>query len=182
MMLSKKECRSAIRTRVKAMSECEKKTESEKTMQAVEQLEEFKAAKTILAYWSLPDEICTHQFVEKWSKHKRVLLPVVVGDDLEIREYKGRESMAEGAFGILEPQGKAVTDLSSIDLSIIPGMAFNPTTGARLGRGKGYYDRLSVTLSPHTYNVGVCFNAQICADFKTDEWDMMVAKIITANE
>ena len=45
----------------------------------VEQTEEFRNSKTILAYWSLPDEVQTHDFVMKWYQKKRVLLPLEIG-------------------------------------------------------------------------------------------------------
>ena len=41
-----------------------------------------------MAYYSLTDEVDTHEFVRKWSREKRILLPVVVGDDLELRVYR----------------------------------------------------------------------------------------------
>ncbi len=31
----------------------------------------------------------THEFIRRWSREKRILLPVVVGDDLELRLYTG---------------------------------------------------------------------------------------------
>ena len=41
----------------------------------------FKEAHTVLLYYSLPDEVHTHAFVEKWKSAKRILLPVVVGNE-----------------------------------------------------------------------------------------------------
>ena len=54
----------------------------------------FRAANKVLLYHSLNDEVDTHAFIQKWSSEKRILLPVVVGDDLELRMYTGPEDMS----------------------------------------------------------------------------------------
>lgn len=95
----------------------------------------------VLLYYSLKDEVDTHEFVRKWSREKRILLPVVVGDDLELRVYTGPEDLATGSYGIEEPTGELFTDYAAIDFVAVPGVAFD-NAGNRLGRGKGYYDRL----------------------------------------
>lgn len=77
---------------------------------------------------------------------KQILLPVVTGDDLELRVYTGPGDLATGAYGIEEPTGALFTDYDAIDFIVVPGVAFD-RNGNRLGRGKGYYDRL---LPPHT--------------------------------
>lgn len=68
------------------------------------------------------------------------MLPVVNGDDMELKVYSGKECMHKGSYNIYEPQGETFTDLVSIDAAIIPGVSFD-RHGNRLGRGKGYYDR-----------------------------------------
>lgn len=64
--------------------------------QSPEKLEEhprFRQAKTLLLYYSLPDEVQTHDFVERWSKSKQIILPVVKGDELELRQYTGKQDL-----------------------------------------------------------------------------------------
>lgn len=51
----------------------------------------FTQAETILLYYSLPDEVQTHDFVEKWSWNKNIILPVVKGEELELRRYTGKQ-------------------------------------------------------------------------------------------
>ena len=53
-----------------------------------------------------------------------------------------------------------VGDLASLELALIPGLAFD-LAGNRLGRGGGHYDRFLATLPPHTLTMGVAFDAQI---------------------
>lgn len=137
----------------------------------------FQAADTVLLYHSLPDEVDTHGFVEKWSKTKRILLPVVAGERLELRAYTGHEHLTQGAYGIGEPDGPAFTDYGAIALAVVPGVAFD-RQGNRLGRGKGYYDRLLEHL-PATYKIGICFPYQIVNSVPTEALDIRMDEIIT---
>lgn len=134
---------------------------SENIMRRLEDNEVFKAAQTVMLFHSLPDEPCTHGLVARAAASKRVVLPVVVdGENLELREYRGDGDLRRGAFNILEPCGPAFTDFAAIDMAAIPGVAFDPP-GNRLGRGKGYYDRLLERLRPWRIpTMGVCFDFQ----------------------
>ena len=137
----------------------------------------FRTAHTLLLYYSLPDEVNTHDFIRKWSAHKQILLPVVIGDDLELRRYTGPADLKKGAYGIEEPVGEPFTDYDSIDLAIIPGVAFD-THGNRLGRGKGYYDRLLPRL-PHTYKIGICFPFQLVEEVPTEAQDVRMDEVLS---
>ena len=136
----------------------------------------FQQAHTILIYHSLPDEVNTHDFIRKWSVQKQILLPVVIGNDLELRLYTGPQDLKEGAYGIEEPVGEPFTDYASIDLAIIPGVAFD-AHGNRLGRGKGYYDRLLPRL-PHTYKIGICFPFQLLEEVPTEALDVRMDEVL----
>ena len=133
--------------------------------------ERYKTAKTILLYCPLPDEADVFPLIDNaFSNGKCVLLPKVVGDDLELRIYKGVESLTRGAYGILEPTGEVFLDYDAIDLAIIPGMAFD-RLGNRLGRGKGYYDRLLPRLK-NAYKIGVCFPFQYFDEIPSEAHDV----------
>lgn len=128
-------------------------------LRVLEQHPCFVQARTVLLYHSLPDEVFTHAFIDRWCVEKEIVLPTVVGDDLELHLYTGPECLSLGSYGILEPSGELFTDYERITLAVIPGMAFD-LQGNRLGRGKGYYDRLLPRLS-HAYKLGLCFPFQI---------------------
>ena len=156
------------------------KSQSAKVLAALEAHPAFRAANTILLYHSLKDEVDTHEFIRKWSKEKRILLPVVVGDDLELRIYSGPEDMATGSYGIEEPTGEVFTDLAAIDFIAVPGVAFD-SKGNRLGRGKGYYDRLLPRV-PTAFKAGICFPFQLVEEVPAESHDIRMDIIITSNE
>ena len=96
-------------------------------LEKLEQHPKFASARTVLLYYSLDDEVQTHDFVEKWHRQKTVLLPVVKGDELELRIYTGRQNLKTGeAYHIEEPTGEAFTAYEKIDFAIIPGVSLMP--------------------------------------------------------
>lgn len=122
----------------------------------------LKAAHTLLLYYSLPDEVDTHTYVDHLlNLGKRILLPMVVDDEnMIIREYTGKTDLRQGAFHIWEPTGRIVppSEYKDIEVGVIPGVSFDKDRN-RLGRGKGYYDRF-LRQVPHLYKIGVCFDFQ----------------------
>lgn len=145
----------------------------------VEQSEAFREARVVLAYYSLSDELFTHDFVQRWADKKTILLPKVVGDDLTLHRYTNVMSMSEGAFGIMEPCTPEFTDYAAVDVVIVPGVAFD-RQGNRLGRGRGYYDRLFTSRLPHNvYKVGVCYPFQLVESVPTEPGDVQMDEIVT---
>ena len=119
----------------------------------------------------------THDVSSLYGEGKTVVLPVVTGEgEMELRVYHGADSLRRGAFDILEPVGERFTDYESIDLAVIPGMAFDDS-GHRLGRGKGYYDRFLVNL-PHCYKIGMCFDFQRVEHVPCESTDIAVDEVI----
>lgn len=147
----------------------------------INKVENHKAvarAETVLMYHSLPDEVDTHDAVNRLAESgKTVLLPKVTGEsEMELRIYRGEGDLRKGAFGIMEPSGELFTDYDSIDVAIIPGMAFD-AGGNRLGRGKGYYDRLLARI-PDVYKIGICFDFQKVESVPADINDIKMDEVI----
>lgn len=135
-------------------------------------------AETILMYYSLPDEVFTHEAVHLLCENgKTVLLPRVIdGENMEIRIYSKPADLALGHYGIMEPTGALFTDYAAIDVAVIPGMAFD-AQGHRLGRGKGYYDRF-LPKATRAYKIGVCFDFQKQETIPTDAYDITMDCVI----
>lgn len=148
-------------------------------LEKLEQHPRFRAAKTVLLYYSMSDEVQTHAFVDKWYRQKTILLPVVKGNLLMLRRYAGKDSLQTGeAYRIEEPIGEEFTKYEEIDLAIIPGVSFDPQ-GNRLGRGKGYYDRLLPLLQ--SYNIGICYGFQVSPRIPTEIFDRKMDEVWTEN-
>jgi len=149
---------------------------SRSIFEAVERLPEFQASRAILAYWSLPDEVNTHTFIQKWYKTKTILLPLVVGNDLELRLFTGMDCLEpQPPFGILEPVNSVPFSIETVDLIVVPGVAFDANMN-RMGRGKGYYDKLLT--GRIIFKVGVCFSFQMIENVPTEEFDVQMDRVI----
>ncbi len=173
-MNPKSEVRKYIAEKKKEYTESELAKESLILTNRLIQLACFKKAQTILLYHSLPDEVSTHQLISSWCNKKEILLPVVHGDELLIKKYS--KNLSTGSFGILEPIGPNFINFNKIDLAIIPGVAFD-NEGRRLGRGKGYYDRLLPKIK--AYKLGICFPFQLIDKVPTDEYDIRMDEILS---
>ena len=136
----------------------------------------FVKAQSVLLFHSLPDEVDTHTLIDCYARSKQIILPSVCGDDLQLHVYHPDLPTAKGPFGIVESQGTLVTDYTHIDLAIIPGVAFD-RQGNRLGRGRGYYDRLLPHLSCPL--IGLCHPFQIVTAIPTEPHDKQVDEIIS---
>ncbi len=177
-MEDKKQIRKFIAAKKKFMPKSELQNRSDVIMKEIELSQEFIAAKTILAYWSMPDEVQTHQFIEKWNDVKNFLLPQVDGDNLKVRVYEGPKSFKKNpSFNVYEPTGKEEKNLNKIDLVIVPGIAFDRKNN-RLGRGKGYYDRF-LTKVKKAVKMGVAFDFQLVREIPVDKTDVPVDLVIT---
>ncbi len=171
---SKKEWRAEIRRRKNSYSKEQLAEMSSLLTQRIALHPHFQEARLVLLYHALPDEVDTASLFHRPD----ILLPKVSGpSSMELRRYEGAGSLEPGAFGILEPTGPIFTDYDRIDLAIVPGMAFD-TEGNRLGRGKGYYDRM-LPLLKHAYKIGVCFPFQhITPSLPTTPTDVRMDEVI----
>lgn len=174
----KAELRNEIRRRKQQFSDAQLKEMSVGPIARLLDNEHIREAQTILMYYSLPDEVCTHKAVDKLvSMGKRVLLPAVTGENtMQLHAYEKAADLKCGAYNIMEPAGEVFDDLQKIDVAVIPGMAFD-SHGHRMGRGKGYYDRF-LALVPQIYKIGLCFDFQLVGNIPCTPLDINMNEVI----
>ena len=173
-MTSKTEIRSAIKALKKQHSKEELQAQSELIMRKLEQHPDFLKAQKIMLYSSLPDEVQTQAFIEKWRHQKHIILPTVVGDDIIPVELAANTGFAVGDFNILEPQNDAYH--GDFDLIVVPGVAFD-RMGNRMGRGRGFYDRL-LKSTPQAVKVGVAYGFQLLDEIPVEPHDVKMNAVI----
>lgn len=171
--------KSDIRRKIKnlrlMLSEAEKMSAADEVFDQLEKTAAFMMADNILMYHSLPDELSTIKFLRKWGGRKHFFLPRVNGVNLDILPYE--ETRLElGSFQIEEPTGDNYADVDDIELMIIPGVAFDRRRN-RLGRGKGFYDRL-LAASKAT-KIGVGYEFQLLDELPAEPHDIPMDMIIT---
>lgn len=176
--MRKEEIRSRIKARKAMLTDAERRSAAEAVFSVLENSVAFMLADNILLYHSLPDELSTRGFIEKWHSRKNFFLPRVNGVNLDVLPYN-RSSLRLGAFQIEEPEGDDVRDISSIELIVVPGVAYD-RRGNRVGRGKGYYDRM--LSSTRATKVGVGYDFQLVDDIDADPHDVAMDLIVTEHE
>ena len=175
MQMTKYDVRQQIRNLKNMLSEVEKITAAADVFDRLEHSAAFQLAEKILMYHSLPDELHTHSFLSKWSGRKKFYLPRVNGADLELLPYN--ESRLEiGSFHIEEPSGDEVVPVDEIEMIVVPGVAFD-RKGNRLGRGKGFYDRL--LRSARAVKIGVGYEFQLVDELPAEPHDVPMDIVIT---
>lgn len=114
-----------------------------------------RSARTVMVFESKPGEPDSEPFLA-WCRKlgKRLVIPVA------------------------SPDATPPADPASIDVAIVPGLAFTPA-GERLGQGGGWYDRVLAETRGDCVVIGVCFAAQLVEEVPVDEYDRPVDVVVT---
>lgn len=142
----------------------------------------WKARGTIAMFGGLRSEPDLVSSFMPWlhAQGWRTVFFAVEGIDLIPIEVTTQEDLKRGAMGVWEPSGSTQVTLNSIDIILVPGLAFGLRDGARLGRGGGFYDRLLA--HPETARarrIGIAFHVQMLPDVPCEAHDIGVSEIIT---
>lgn len=172
----KRTIRRAVRADITKLSDAEKENLSAQIFSRIAELQQVRHASVVAIFASLPDEPQTAAIIEQLAQSKRLVLPRIEGDEMEF--YDISEGLHEGAFGIMEPIATTPIAPNEIDVMILPGVAFT-RKGARLGRGKGFYDKYLTRNGFRAYTIGACFPCQIVEDIPTEQHDKIVDKVVT---
>ena len=177
-MLDKRQIRQEIKHRKQGITPDERERLSRQICRAIESLPGFERVVHLMLYHALPDEVDTRPLLSKWARDKQLYLPIVDGDDLIVAPYAGGD-MKQGAFHIWEPTDTTAIDPARLEWIVVPGVAFDRQMN-RLGRGKGFYDRL-LQQTP-ARKIGICYGLQLVDEIPTEPHDMKMDLIITEND
>lgn len=156
---------------------------SESICQNILNSDHYKSADTILAYMALADEVDLQSVIENAIEEgKKLYLPKVdpKSTSMEFYRYNHNNRTITGAFGIQEPDETIPFQLKpeSKVLVLVPGRGFSKT-GARLGRGKAYYDTYFSQIHQKLTMAGICFECQIIQDLPVESHDIFMDLVIT---
>lgn len=175
--MDKKELRKAMKARNLALDAARRSEAAARVMERVEALPAFAGARCVALFCSLPDELPTAEAFARWRSGRRLAVPRVEGDTMRFFRYDPA-TMAAGAFGIEEPgPGAEECAPGEIDLMLVPGVAFT-AAGARLGRGRGYYDRYLSQPAFRGAKVGVCYAHQLASEIPVEPHDVRMDLVV----
>lgn len=148
-------------------------------------LPEYAAARTVMFYVDVRTEVRTRHFLPTALSHgKRIVVPYCVEGDLELFHLESIDELSVGMYKILEPKPELRTlpakkiAVEALDLVMVPGVAFD-RSGARMGHGFGYYDKLLEHVRPDAPLVALAFECQLFDEIPTAAHDVFMDKIVT---
>jgi len=143
----------------------------------VQEFERLPNARIVAAYMAMPGEVDLQELFGRIDK--QWVFPRVRGEDLKFYRVKNFEAeMQVGAFGILEPKDELEeVSVDAVDVFLCPGLGFD-RKGGRLGRGRGFYDRMLKQAKPTAVKIGVCFPFQIVDHIVTEDHDVTMDLVL----
>ncbi len=152
---------------------------------AVRSLPVFASATVVAFYYPLPSEPQISELIdaEQGRMGKQVVLPGFGNGGPPLGPSGVSWAgiwLAPGPLGLEQPTGPAVST-EDVELFLVPGLAFD-RLGFRLGRGKGYYDRLLAQRAPTAFVCGLCFEDDLIARLPHAAHDVPMDCLITPRE
>jgi 5-formyltetrahydrofolate cyclo-ligase len=180
--MTKKSIRQSIKQATQGLSVEDIRRQRDSVNAALREIIMRRQPSVVALFSPLPDEINITPVIEYLVEQKEclVVLPRVdVSVDkptMEFYPYRKAE-MEVGAYGINEPQGDEPCPAETIDLMVVPAIAF-ARKGERLGRGKGFYDCYLSREGFRAYTVGVCYSHQLLDSLPTEPHDCCVDEVV----
>jgi 5-formyltetrahydrofolate cyclo-ligase len=181
--LLRQRAKMALRNRMRAVREalpssaCDAR--SDEIRKRLFALAELERAETVLAFASIRNEVRTRPSMEAaWTAGKRVALPRVVGDELQLHLVDSKTVLVEGAFSVPEAPGEAARIWpDEVDFALVPALAVDPR-GYRIGYGRGYYDKLIPQLE-HACTCALVYDFQLISEVPELPFDVAVDFVVT---
>jgi 5-formyltetrahydrofolate cyclo-ligase len=158
---------------------------SQAVQRGVAQFPRWQSAREVLSYLSIRSEVDTTALAEEiLARGGRLLLPRCRDKEpgqLDLGCVSCLADTTPGRYGILEPRPDLCLPPEAFapDLILVPGLAFD-ATGARLGFGGGYYDRLlALPMAAGAFVVGLGYAFQMVPRLPVAAWDRPMDAIVT---
>jgi 5-formyltetrahydrofolate cyclo-ligase len=136
--------------------------------------------KTIAGYMPIRTEINPLPAMTESALHGPVCVPVIQGAAMPLKfsRWTPDTPLRDGPFGAKVP---AVDDFLSPDIIIVPLVAFDDETGARLGYGGGFYDRTLEELSTQKpiLAIGFAYQTQFEPELPQELTDYALDMVVT---
>jgi 5-formyltetrahydrofolate cyclo-ligase len=186
MLNEKKALRSRLLGARAAMSPEKRQAAAEALAGSAFEFVSAAGARTVACYVSMGSEPGTRPLLDALrADGVQVLLPVLLPDnDLDWAVYEGADRLASARLGLLEPTTPRLGPdaVSATDVVLLPGLAVDPATGVRLGRGGGSYDRVLARLAVSgsaARLVTLLFDSELVPDLPAEAHDRPVDAVVT---
>jgi 5-formyltetrahydrofolate cyclo-ligase len=176
--------KASLRRRIKELRrQCSAEARASASAQLCQQLRGqpvWQGARQVLLFSPLPEEPDIRPLLQEALRDgKTVVLPrfEALGGKYVGCRIASLSELEPGHFGILEPRANcSLFALNGLDFLLVPGVAFD-VSGHRLGRGKGYFDRLLAGAWGH--KCGVAFDWQVVPRVPAGPHDVCMDSLLT---
>lgn len=178
-ILNKEEIRKENKEKRKLMTKSEVEKKSRTAAFHFLESEVYKNSQTVMLYYPIGNEADTAYILKKaFEDGKKVAFPVTNPQNNEITAVlaDSETQFCKGAYSIPEPEEKRTIDKNMTDVIIVPGIAFDKK-GARVGFGKGCYDRFLENIKAK--KVGFCYDFQIKNEISADIFDIKMDYLVS---
>lgn len=149
-------------------------------------LPEYATASTVLFYVDVRSEVRTRpDLADALDSDKTIVVPWCNADgELELFRLDNMDELEFGMYNILEPREnlrqlpEKQVNVEDLDLVMVPGVGFD-VRGARMGHGKGYYDKLLEHARADTPLIALAFESQMFEEIPVAGHDVFMDKVIT---
>ena len=179
--------RQAILQQRKALTQEEVQALSQLVLDRVLNHPYLQQPRLVASYLSCSGELDTITLNEQLqNKQHQLCLPVISPTERGIMDFHRYHSLAElkpNKFNIPEPlpQKNTLVLPHQLELVIVPLVGFT-SSGARLGMGGGYYDRILKQISPNCLKLGLAYDFQRNDEIESKDWDVPLDEIITPTQ
>jgi len=177
----KRELRRRLRTTLSSLPPEWRRATSVQACRLLLQQSVWRQASAVLLYSPMPEEVDIRETADAALAGRKIVallcFDAVNGGYVARRIANWERDLVPGAFGIREPTGRCpLVDLKRLDFVLVPGLGFT-ADGRRLGRGKGFYDR--VLRQVRGFKCGVAFDQQVVDEIPVEPHDVRLDCILT---
>jgi 5-formyltetrahydrofolate cyclo-ligase len=185
-MTTKPAIRAEARRLLRALPADERAAANAEIARRVWTVAEVAAARTLLLFADLPEEVSTDAIAaEALRRGVALAYPRIQPETREMTLHRvaSLDELTPASYGIREPDSARAPLVSPLDVDavLVPGLAWD-RHGGRLGRGAGYYDRLFAHEAWRGFRCGIFFAFQEVERVPAEPWDVPLQAVVTERE
>lgn len=150
------------------------KSISEKIVENIFNLKEYKKAKNILFFYPLEHEVDLLGLMI--NSDKNFYLPRVVGKEMEICPYVIGDELSESKFKTKEPICEPINP-EVLDLIFVPALMVDKHLH-RLGYGGGFYDRFLSKHAKSATKIAAISSALVVDELPSEDFDARIDLVV----
>ena len=179
----KSAARAALRAALRAMPLAQRADESAVIVSELAAWERWRAARCVMLFAPLPEEPDLLGLFGA-ADGKRLVFPRIAEDGvrLDVLEVKHPAALRRGSGRLHEPDPAVCEAVPAavVDLVLVPGLGF-ATDGARIGRGRGFYDRFLAGPAAGAFRCGIALTPQLVPALPTEPHDVRMHAVAAAS-